>query len=197
MHPYDMDFWVAMADAGQGWALVQQKQTEQGLALIRDGSSRWKAAGMELGHTWLALLEADACWTAGRGTQGSRAVQAGLERARTVGECVWEAELWRLKGELGLNDECQMLNDERQIHKTQAALQFAEAEKCFQQALQVARKQEAKSLELRAAMSLARLWQRQGKTAEASQLLSNVYGWCSLRGLRHLTSKRPECCWMN
>ncbi len=74
----------------------------------------------------------------------------------------WEAELCRLRGELLLQ---------------QTVEQPEEAEVCFQQALAVARRQQAKSLELRAAMSLARLWQRQGKRREAHQLLAEVYGW--------------------
>jgi predicted ATPase len=73
----------------------------------------------------------------------------------------WEAELYRLQGDLLL-------------HQTPDA-QHAEA--CFCQALTTARRQQAKSLELRAAMSLARLWQRQGKRAEARQMLAEVYGW--------------------
>ena len=74
----------------------------------------------------------------------------------------WEAEVHRLRGGLLL----------RQTGTSQA-----EAEACFQQALDVARRQEAKSLELRAAMSLSRLWQQQGKQAEARALLAPVYGW--------------------
>jgi predicted ATPase len=74
----------------------------------------------------------------------------------------WEAELYRLKGELLLH---------------YAEAQPGEAEACFQQALTVARRQQAKSLELRAAMSLTRLWQHQGKRTEAHQLLAEVHGW--------------------
>jgi predicted ATPase len=74
----------------------------------------------------------------------------------------WEAELHRLKGEM---------------LRTQAIPDQAQAETCFQQALAIARRQQAKSLELRAAMSLARLWQHQGKRAEAGALLVPIYGW--------------------
>src|SRR5207245_10566452 len=77
-------------------------------------------------------------------------------------ERCWEAEICRLRGVLLL----------RQPETPQA-----EAEACFQRALDVARRQEAKSLELRAAMSLGRLWQQQGKRAEAHELLAPVYGW--------------------
>ena len=74
----------------------------------------------------------------------------------------WEAEIYRLRGVLLLR---------------QTGTPQAEAETWFQRALDVARRQEAKSLELRAAMSLARLWQQQGKRAEAYDLLAPIYGW--------------------
>ena len=74
----------------------------------------------------------------------------------------WEAEIVRLRGVLLLR---------------QLGTQQAEAEACFQRALDVARRQEAKSLELRAAMSLSHLWQQQGKQAAARELLEPIYGW--------------------
>jgi predicted ATPase len=79
-----------------------------------------------------------------------------------TGERRWEAEVYRLKGELLL---------------ARSAEHDAEAETCFRQALAIARRQQAKSLELRAAMSLARLWQQQGKRGEAYDLLAPIYGW--------------------
>src|SRR5262249_43154198 len=77
-------------------------------------------------------------------------------------ECWWEAELHRLRGEL-------LLRHTRG--------QSEEAEACFQEALGVACRQQAKSLELRAAMSLSRLWQQQSKRAAAYELLTPIYGW--------------------
>jgi predicted ATPase len=74
----------------------------------------------------------------------------------------WEAEVCRLRGVLLLR---------------QPGTPPEEAEACFQRALDIARRQEAKSLERRAAMSLARLWQQQGKDAEARELLGSIYGW--------------------
>jgi predicted ATPase len=73
------------------------------------------------------------------------------------------------------------------------ALQYAEAEQCFRQALEVARRQRAKSLELRAATSLGRLWQQQGRTVEGKELVESVYRWfaegfdtADLRGAQQL-----------
>ena len=90
---------------------------------------------------------------------------------------MWESELYRLKGELLLNDERKMMNDERKTEEAKLHQQSAEAESCFQQAIEISRRQQAKSLELRAATSLARLWQQQGKTTEARDLLAPAYHW--------------------
>ncbi len=84
-----------------------------------------------------------------------------------TGERVHEAELYRLKGELTLRSKVQGLKAEVE----------AETERCFWQAIEIARRQQAKSLELRAVMSLARLWQQQGKRDEARHLLAEIYGW--------------------
>ncbi len=86
---------------------------------------------------------------------------------RTEGR-YYEAELYRLQGELTLQ-ESKVESQRSQVEE--------EAEACFQKAIAIAQKQEAKSWELRAATSLARLWQQQGKTAEARELLAPVYNW--------------------
>jgi predicted ATPase len=85
-----------------------------------------------------------------------------LAVVHNTGRRFYEAELYRLKGELLL---------------ARSAAHRAEAEACFQRALDMARRQQAKSLELRAAMSLSRLWQQQGKRTEAYELLAPIYGW--------------------
>jgi predicted ATPase len=91
---------------------------------------------------------------------------------------VWEAELHRLKGELVLQARRQPpVPKGSMLHATGHTPLTAEAEACFHQALAVARRQEAKALELRAAMSLARLWQQQGKRDEARALLAPIYDW--------------------
>ena len=106
-----------------------------------------------------------ACSPKRMGRGGRRQRASGASRGRhgaQHGERWWEAELHRLRGVLLL----------RQTGKA-----MVEAEAWFQQALDIARRQQAKSLELRAAMSLARLWQGQGKHAEARQLLAPIYDW--------------------
>ena len=108
-----------------------------------------------------------------------RVVAEALAIGNSNGEGRWTAELYRLQGELLL---------------TPSSEQHTEAETCFHQALEAARRQQAKSWELRAAVSLSRLWQRQGKRAEARELLAPVYGWFT-EGLTPLTSRRPKHCW--
>ena len=110
---------------------------------------------------YLALL-AEASAQVGQTAEGLQALAEALATVATSTARWWEAELYRLRGELLLQH---------------AVAQPEEAEACFQQALAVARRQQAKSLELRAAMSLARLWQGQGKRAEAHALRAEVYGW--------------------
>ena len=108
------------------------------------------------------VLLAEAYGKVGQIEKGLSVLAEALTMVNKNGERWWEAELYRLKGELLLA----LATDNR-----------LEAETCFHQALHVAHHQQAKSLELRAAMSLARLWQRQDKHVEAQQLLTEVYGW--------------------
>ena len=110
-----------------------------------------------------AQLIAEAYRKAGKAAAGLTLVAETLAHAETTGECWWQAELCRLQGELLL--------------QTGGKREMLEAEESFHLALTVARRQQAKSLELRAAMSLSRLWQQQGKRVEARQLLAEVYGW--------------------
>lgn len=84
-----------------------------------------------------------------------------LDLVEKTGECMWEAEIYRLKGELLLMQGA----DESEVGQS------------FQQAIEVARAQQAKSLELRATVSLSRLWQSQEKQGEARQMLAEIYGW--------------------
>ncbi len=91
-----------------------------------------------------------------------------LAMMKHKGERMWEAELDRLKGELMLTQSSVQRRESR-VQK--------EAEECFQQAIEITRQQQAKSLELRVAMSLSRLWQQQGKKTEAHQMLADIYNW--------------------
>jgi predicted ATPase len=112
---------------------------------------------------FLALL-AEVYGQSGQAEAGLRLLAEALAHVEHTGERFYEAEVYRIKGEILLHAECRVRN---------AAL----AEECFQQALAVARRQQARSWELRAAMSLSRLWQQQGKRTAARDLLAPIYGW--------------------
>jgi TOMM system kinase/cyclase fusion protein len=156
-------WWLAMGTFFRDWALVQQgRQSAEEMARLRQGLAAYWTTGVELERTyWLALL-AEAYGTVGQAEEGLCLLREALVVVENSDEQLWEAELYRLQGDLLL-------------HQTVPDAQHAEA--CFCQALATARRQQAKALELRAAMSLARLWQRQGKHAEARQTLAEVYAW--------------------
>ena len=147
----------------QGWALVVQGNGE-GLMQMRQGLAAYQATGAELWRPYYLALLAEAYDKGGQLAEGLRLLAEALALIDNSGEGWWEAELHRLRGEFVLGQE-----DAR--HKA------VEAEECFQRALAVAQQQQAKSLELRAAMSLSRLWQAHGKRAAARQMLAEIYGW--------------------
>jgi predicted ATPase len=132
------------------------------MARLRQGPAAYWASGAEPERAyWLALL-AEAHGTDGKAEEGLGMLREALVVVEKSGVHQWEAELYRLQGELLLQ---QTVPDAQQ------------AEACFCQALATARRQQAKSLELRAAMSLARLWQRQEKRAAACRMLAESYDW--------------------
>jgi predicted ATPase len=146
----------------RGWAVAQQGEVTEGIAQIRQGLAAWRAGGAGVAWPWWLALLAEACGTVGQLDEGLRALEEALAAAQHNEEHHYEAEVYRLKGEL--------LLQEPPAHQE-------EAEEHFHQALAVARRRQAKSWELRAAMSLSRLWQQQGKHDEARELLAPVYGW--------------------
>ena len=154
--------WLAEGTIFRGWALAQQAHEMEGLSQLREGVAGYRAAGGEFLRSQFLALLAEASGQGGRAEEGLAAVAEALAFVERTEERFYGAELHRLKGELLLQH-----SPDNQ----------PEAEACFHQALDVARRQEAKSWELRAATSLARLWQQQEKTAEAHKLLAPVYNW--------------------
>ena len=146
----------------QGWVHAQTERLEQGIAELRQGLVEWSACDVVLRPHWRGYL-AEALARAGRVEEGLRTLEEALEQVERTGERFNEAELHRLKGELLL-----------QQNAPEAEVQ---AEACFQQAISVARGQEARSWELRTTMSLARLWLGRGQREEARQMLAAIYGW--------------------
>jgi TOMM system kinase/cyclase fusion protein len=155
-------YYLAWGTTMQGWAQVAQGQREDGLAQMRHGLAALRATGAALRLPYYLALLAGACGQTGQAAEGLTLLAEALAQAHKTGECWPEAELHRLKGELLLS---------------LSADNHAEAEGCLHQALVIARRQQAKALELRAATSLSRLWRQQGKRTEAHQLLAEIYGW--------------------
>jgi class 3 adenylate cyclase/predicted ATPase len=154
--------WAALGTSLRGWALAMQGQDEEGMARVRQGTATWLATGATLNVPYLCTLLADVCDHLGHPADGLQALAEAHTLVEQHEERYWEAEIHRLRGVLLLR---------------QTMPQQEEAETWLQRALDVARRQEAKSLELRAAMSLGRLWQQQGKRQEAHGLLAPVYNW--------------------
>jgi predicted ATPase len=154
--------WMAWGTSVRGWALAMQGQGEEALAQGRQGIAATLATGTAILVPYFCTLLADACDHLGHPEEGLQALAEAHTLVEQQEERWWEAEIHRLRGVLLLR---------------QPGTPQAEAEAWLQRALDVARRQEAKSLELRAAMSLARLWQQQGKRAEARDVLAPIYGW--------------------
>jgi predicted ATPase len=148
----------------RGWALAAQGQGEEGISQIRQGLAAWQATGTEQLRPYILARLAEAYGKVGKAEQGLAALVEALAQVEKTGERFYEAELYRLKGEL-------LRAQDGLKGKTE------DVEQCLLQALAVARHQQGKALELRAATSLARLWQQQGKQQEAHAMLAAIYNW--------------------
>ena len=154
--------WMVIGTVLRGWALAQQRQTEEGMEQIHQSMHVFRAIGQELARSYCLLLLAEAHGAMEQPDAGLTVLAEALMLTDTTRVRVYQPELYRLKGELLLQ---------------QNSANQAEAEICFQHAIAIAQNQQAKSWELRAATSLARLWDQQGKRQEAHDLLAPVYGW--------------------
>jgi TOMM system kinase/cyclase fusion protein len=153
--------WLAIGMILRGGTLAEQGQGTEGMAQMRQGLAVFQATGVEAGKPYFLALLAKA-YGRGQAEEGLSVLDEALAAVQKTGERWWEAELYRLKGELVL---------------AASAEDYAEAEAYFDHAIDIARRQQAKSLELRAAMSLSRLWQQQGKQAQAYDQLAPIYSW--------------------
>ena len=162
--------WVVLGTFLRGWALTArspepgagQEQGEEGIAQMQQGLVALRAMGAEVFRPYGLALLAGASGKVGQREEGLTLLAEALALTNDREERRWEAEVYRLQGEFLL---------------ARSTGHHVEAEACFHQALDIAHQQQAKSWELRAAMSLAHLWQRQGKGAEARELLAPIYGW--------------------
>jgi tetratricopeptide (TPR) repeat protein len=156
--------YLALRPALWGVALIAQAQWEEGIAHIQQGLEAYTG---EVARTIYLAWLARGYGGAGQEDEGLVAVAEALRLVEKNDERFYEAELYRIKGELTLQSKVQ--GPKSQVEE--------EAGECFHKAVEIARKQQAKSLELCAVMSLARLWQSQSKQAEARQKLAEIYGW--------------------
>jgi predicted ATPase/DNA-binding IscR family transcriptional regulator len=155
-------FWSWWASVVRGWAVAQQERGAEGVAQIREGVAAIKGIG-ELALTWGLALLAETLGNESRAEEALNVLAEALAVSSENGEQFYEAEIYRLKGELLL--------------ATPRAENRSEAESCFRRAIEIARRQHAKSWELRAVTSLSRLLQKQGKKDEARRMLAEIYGW--------------------
>jgi predicted ATPase len=161
-HEHNFPQVSAMGSILHGWACAMQGEGASGVAEMHQGLAAWRATGTEIARpSYLALL-AEWYGKAGQGATGLDVLTEARAAAQHRQERFYEAEFYRLEGELLL---------------AQSGDRLAEAASCFQHALTIARHQQARWWELRAAMSLARLWQQQGKRQDAYDLLAPIYGW--------------------
>jgi predicted ATPase/DNA-binding winged helix-turn-helix (wHTH) protein len=153
----------------RGWAMAEQARSEEGLALMREGLAALSAAGIELRRPVLLAVLAEVYGKIRRPGDGLSAVTEALAASSRTGQRHWDAELHRLKGALTLLARVSSTAPGPDV--------VMDGESCFLEAIEIARRQRARSFELRAATSLGRLWAGQERVAEARTLLSDVHAW--------------------
>jgi hypothetical protein len=179
--------WLAMGQWMRGQALIEHGESEEGVKQLQRGLEAYHATGALIGTRGCGRAEvARGYERRGQHAEGLRIIEEALSGLNQVRH--YEAEMYRIKGELLLaqerwergagNKENQEKKVKNQARKKEIQTRSqSEAEACFHKAIAVARQQSAKSWELRATVSLARLWQRQSKICEAHRMLSEVYNW--------------------
>jgi predicted ATPase/class 3 adenylate cyclase len=161
---HGLAFIGAMASIFKGWVLTREGEHDEGMAQMRRGLAAQLATGAELARPYWLWLIAEACHRTGAAREGLALLNEAEAAVERTHERYWEAEVHRLRGRLLL------------AASEPAALAAARsAETCYRRALEVARRQGARSLELRAAVSLSRLWQAEGRHLEARKLLAPIY----------------------
>jgi predicted ATPase len=154
--------FLAIATVLHVWAIAAQGRNEEGIAQLQEDLAESRVTAAELNRPYFLTLLAEACMDTGRLDDGLSALREALAAADEHDNRAFEAEMHRLKGELLLRQ-----------HDSHTA----EAQLCFERAIEIARRQSAKSWELRATMSLARLLAKQGRRDEARAMLAEIYGW--------------------
>jgi predicted ATPase len=142
---HGIPYWLAEGTMLRGWVLTEQGEVQEGITQMRQGLVAWRAMGARVAASYFLSLPIVAYGKGGQVEEGLSILTEALDIVHNTGERVYEAELYRLKGELLLNDERRTMNDEWRTPEAKASLHAAEAEVCFQRAIEVARSQQAKS----------------------------------------------------
>jgi predicted ATPase len=159
--------WLTMSTAINGGALVAQGRAQEGIRQIHEGIDASRSLGSVVTQSYSLGLLAEGRLAAGEAEQGLTVLAEAMDMVAKTQERFYEAELYRLKGELMLQS---------QGHSPRAIVED-EAKHYFERAIEIARRQQAKSWELRATISLARLLAQQGKRDEAHTMLADIYNW--------------------
>lgn len=173
--------YLPQATITRGWALAEQGRRVEGIEQMRQGLAAYEATGAKLVMPHLLALLAEALGKAGRPEEGLMVLAEALVVSRQSGNRYYDAELYRLEGELLLMEAIgrhvsPAATDEEVVVEDRPTM-VMEVERRFNEAISIARKQRAKFWELRAGMSLARLYQKQGRKEEARRMLEETYGW--------------------
>ncbi|MGE0825588.1 MAG: adenylate/guanylate cyclase domain-containing protein [Candidatus Binatia bacterium] len=180
-------YWLASGTIQRGWALLECGQGEEGIRQMHEGIAAYRATKANNPVTYFLALLAEAHRKVGQIAEGLAVLAEVLDLVNKTDERFYEAELYRLKGELTLQQESKVQSLKLVLSGVEGSKVTdprplipdpqGEAEACFLKAIDIAREQQAKSLELRVVMSLTRLWQQQDKKAEAHTMLSEIYNW--------------------
>ncbi len=158
--------WVASGTSVYGWALAKQGFVNEGIEKIRQSLDAQRAIGSEHPQSMVLAMLAEALMDAGQVEEGLFAVEEALAAVHRTGVCNYEAEIYLLKGEL-------------LFQKLGIGQALEEIEECLRRSIEIARQQQARSVELRSTMALTRLWQKLGRQDEAHRKLTKIYEWFS------------------
>ena len=173
---YGFPVWTAYGKVLRGWIRGQRGARRPAWEELRQGITEWEATGAEATRTAFLALLGHAYARIGQGDEARKTIDQALVLAKQNEEFYGVTELWRLKGELMLR-KFKVQSSKFKVDTQQSPNDpQLTAEDCFVTALDLARQQQSTTFELRAALSLSRLWKRQGKRVPARQLLAEVYG---------------------
>jgi predicted ATPase len=157
---HGIPYWSAWGPILRGWALAREGRNEEGIRLQQEGLASYNSTGARLVRTYFLTLLVESYRESGRTEEALAVIEEGLTTGERTGERWFEAELHRLKGDILLES---------------APDQWSAAQECLNKALDTARSQSAKSLELRAAMSLFKLYRNRGALQQGRQILLGIY----------------------